>query len=646
MLKHLKWLHFILALVMTLSSFNSMAASSAFLIRGLSFAKMQEAGVQSIRKSITPEGKVLYEFLDGSSDVMKRLEFGKAGRADWEDFRPSKLRQYFQVLKESGGKAALDKIKLANLAPEIFAFFAALGALSVKDVIFNYNDDPLAIQHFLKGQADPVGQIGFASFMMANGVAAEPLMAVVESKAARFAIPYFGMSIGMVASNITNEVLRFPGLMECSAAISGRSLGQAVGALPLAIMKYSTETLTTAPEANVACDKAYDAWMKTSFADKGHEWAPGLFAMIASTFAASLAERFLEAVTVVGVELMLKTLGPTSWAVTGLRWSYKVAKIAGFMYLQTKIETPLKFIWKNSIQYGPPLKASVQTLGVLALRKINYGWNPETGTNRAGQPACKEPLEKNCFLDLDLELQNFQSLMSKWRDAHLESVSVASNNWQEFLFQMSAEYRMSRKFYIDFISDLWEKKYKPASGFTPLMDRALPLFGVTPNGLKKEEESMYLQQPTEIQKMQLETVRKVVQSFAQHKEELEPLMQKMSSAGQNVVNSILSGLASPDIQKIGEALQELRYHLALDPSTKVVVDSLEVAPVLNPLFKALGNPKPLWAPGQGYLRLMAQDPNSPLYQKNPFPLAVPTEYLARQITGFPSGQGDTTSLLD
>ena len=629
MLKNFRLLHLILALVMTLSSFTSSAASSAFLIRGLSFAKLQEAGIQSIRKSITPEGKVLYEFLDGSSDVTKRLEFGRAGRADWEELRPSKLRRYFQELKANGGKAAIDKVKLANLAPEVFAFFVALGALAVKDLVFNYNDDPLAIEHFLNGQKDPVGQIGFAAFMMANGVAAEPLMAVVESKAARFAIPYFGMSVGMVASNITSEVLRMPGLAECAAVKSGQSIKQAVtGPLVLAVKIYNKTV--EAPAKIDACDKAYDAWMKFSFSEKGHEWAPGLFAMIASTFAASLVEWGAEKIaTFVGIELVMKAL-PSGWAVSGLRWSYKVAKIAGFMYLQSKFETPLKLAWKNAIQYGPPIKASIQTLGVLALRKLTYGWNPETGTNRAGQPACKEPLEKNCFLDLDLELQNFQSLMAKWREAHLDSVSIASNNWQELLFQMSAEYRMSKKFYIDFVSDLWKKKFQSAPGFTPLMDRALPLYGVTPKGLGKGEESMYLQRPSEIQDMQLETIHDVAHFFAQF-EDMKPFLRGLSPASQQLVNSILATLVSNDVQKIGQALQEIRYHLAIDPSSKVILDSAELAPILRPLFKALGNPKPLWEPGQGYLRLMAQDPNSPIYQKNPFPLDVPTEYLARQM---------------
>ena len=85
--------------------------------------------------------------------------------------------------------------------------------------------------------------------MMANGAATQPLAAIFKSPRLHAGLPYLGMSVGMVASSIVSEVGHIPGLKECALSL-----------------KFNKD----------ACDKAYEGWLKFSFAEKGMKMMPSL----------------------------------------------------------------------------------------------------------------------------------------------------------------------------------------------------------------------------------------------------------------------------------------------------------------------------------------------------------------------------------
>ncbi|MES3037926.1 MAG: hypothetical protein V4736_08470, partial [Bdellovibrionota bacterium] len=102
------------------------------------------------------------------------------------------------------------------------SFFIAIGAMTTFDLLTNYNDNPVAYDQFLDGQKDPVGMLSFYAFMVANGVtnrAIQDLLGDKRNKQFRHFLPYFGMSMGMTASNMVHEIYHFPHLKDCAKAL-------------------------------------------------------------------------------------------------------------------------------------------------------------------------------------------------------------------------------------------------------------------------------------------------------------------------------------------------------------------------------------------------------------------------------------------
>lgn len=637
----------LLAVTMVLPPVTASAAPP-LVVPGLgsfSISRLTQAGVSSMKQVRNASGEAVYQFLDDSGNILRSFVVGKTKPSELAEFKPSRLREYFSHLRQNSGSIAVHKIKTFPF--EAFTFFVAIGAITTADLVFNYNSNPVAMDQFLAQQKDPVGQMGFAAFMVANGLTSEPLMAVAQSRGARYFIPYLGMSVGMIASNIVHEIGHFPGLKECAVGMGRRAVqkaGQAVAGGELADMKD--------------CDKAFEAWSKMSLSEKGHEWAPGLFSMVASTAMAggieaalngsvAMAARMSSAVALrmVAIEMLI-TVAPGGIVVRGARWTYKIAQLAGFIYLDTVLRAPMVFTWKNAVQLGPQLRDSDQRIGILARRKLSNGWNPETALNAAGRPVCADEKSTNCYNDLDRELLEMQKIMTKWREANMESVLMAHANWSQYLHQLTSQYRVSKQFYFDFVSDLWKKRYELPENYVALMDRPMPLYGVTPKGLDQDEREKFLLQPNKVLNMQMETIADVVQTLQESPADLSALRPEE----QKVYNDIVTGLSSAEPNKIGAALQTLRYYLWKDPIQHLAPTTLKLKALLEPIFDKLGDPQPLMAPGQGYLKLVAKDPNNPIYANNPFSggnslFLTPTvpEYLAIQMIKGPDVEkGEST----
>src|SRR5690606_31030909 len=132
-------------------------------------------------------------------------------------FRPSKFRQWAKALQTTAGSTL--KSRTRNFPFEAASFFTAVGALQMYDLLFHADKNPMVISQFLEAQKDPLTYVSFASFVAANGLTTDPLMEVIESRRLRYFLPYFGMSMGLMASNITHDLARSPTLHACSKAM-------------------------------------------------------------------------------------------------------------------------------------------------------------------------------------------------------------------------------------------------------------------------------------------------------------------------------------------------------------------------------------------------------------------------------------------
>lgn len=568
-------------------------------------AKLKAAGVDQLKKVTYTDGRVVYKLETSSGAMVRSFEMGSpTAREAMKEFAPSKIAQYFKELKATGGK--ITKEKLIHFPVEAFTFFVAIGALTAKDVVLNYENNPVVTEQFLQGQADPVGQVGFAAFMLVNGYTAEPLMAISGSSRTRAFIPYLGMSLGMMASNIIHEVGHFPGLMSCAA-----SLGK------------NTKV----------CDEAYQAWVKYSFAEKGHEWAPALMGMVGSTLIAGATESVtkaaaFQAAKVIGIDIALAFTGAGVF-VTGARWAYRIGQNVAFIYLDGLLRSPLTFFWKDKVQVRPHLEKMSLELRDIALTKNKSGWlalneaekTPTLDLNcmdavGAYLENCTEVQSVTAPLNFNEKVQDYVSTMTKWRQANLEPVLTAEANWSQYLANLSSQYLVSKSFYMDFVTHIWQKKYKKSEGYTYAIDREMPLFGIKPDGLSEDNKIDYIIDPAAIEQRQLETVSKIVEQINQIKIQV---LSELSDKEKVIFSELFKKLESKNPTQIGESFWAIRLLIKKETTmAPQMMLSEKLHQILSSIFEAAGDPNPKTIKGQGYLKLLSSGMTKEIYQKNPF----------------------------
>lgn len=611
------YLRWFLALNLLLGSTTASAGFTSILpgLGKSSIQQLEKLGVKSASTEITETGEVLVKYLGEDGATLASYVMAKGSQEAIEATSPSALRQYFSILKNQTG--SILKQKLMHFPTEAFRFFVAIGAITTAELVFNFNDNPMAADQFFASQKDPVGQVGFAAFMMANGIVAEPLMAITKSDALRPFIPYLGMTVGMIASNVVHEVgMIVPQMVECAKT------GQ-------------------------KCEEAYKIFTSAGVSEKFNEWMPNLFSMVGSTLASGGIESLIRltakgiqngakyAARMVGVELAF-TLTPSGWIVRGGKWAYQISQLAGFVYLDTLFQAPMRFTWKSAIDIGPDLRLTDFRMGLLLRSKLTQGWKSETAANQSGQKVCEGKERSDCYMDLDQQITQLTKLMAKWREANLESVLTKQANWNQYVHELSSQYRTARQFYFDFVTDLWKKTKAP--DYVHLMDRSLPLYGVKVKAYTKDEGPIGLLLPDQAEERQVQTVKDVVQTMRNSKH-ISGVVKELPKYEQDVFWTVFQNLASKDSNEVAEGIRTLRSHLGLDQTPGPRTLSSAVLRVLFlEIYKALGSPNPMMAPGQGYLKLVTENPDSPLLNNSPFPrgaerFLTPTapEYLVTQM---------------
>ncbi len=489
---------------------------------------------------------------------------------------------------------------LKRFPMEAFTFFLAIGTLNVQHLIFNYGDNPVLLQQHIESQKDPYSQLGFAAFMLANSWATAPLQAMLEpgSKLTPF-IPYMGMTVGMMASNIVGELAHFSETKKCVADLNAR---------------------ITEAKKYESCQKAFDSMTDYSI-EKLHEWAPGLMSMVASQVAAVYIEKFVVSKVLVflGVEaLMLAVPGRTAGKVVrfGFKWLGKIGQIGLFMGLDQLMHSWFAVPY-NDIKDSNRLNDQEEHLLGLLYEKKKNGWNPST--------------EKNSGEDLDLTIHRMTDMIRSWRESNMSDITMSVATWTQFMSQFTAIYRSSKLFYTNVVNQLHEKAYRNRPGFPQYIDRVMPLNGVKPLDLKDEEQTSDLfTGPAEYFRHQRLKVAEVSQQLKQALAAISTNTKGFSEADIKFLNQITLLMNSNDDSKIGEAMDLINKELRL----RVMYPGLFPAPPTPPLDylssnygpdsklntfeglqrilvqvrNALGAPVPLWNAGAGYLAAYQADP--------------------------------------
>ena len=508
------------------------------------------------------------DFMDQSGKVVKTLVNEAATAAALKKGMPSEISKIISdsmkdAAKKSAGRKTLEYFRdqtLYNFPAQSFGFYLAIGATVTQQVIFNYAQDPVGFEHFFNNQLDPVGQISFYSFILANDSSSHALASMIEKgkvshRLAPF-IPYLGMSLGMIASNITSEALHSKDFKACAMDIAtGKG--------------FHAE----------ACDKAYKAWNEGGgIAGVADQWAPGLASLVVTTIATTAIQSGAmftagQIVRIAGIELATCFVPGGIW-IKSLKAVGFVAQLTLFTKVNNIIDPFFTKLYQTYRQSGDLNQLENSLL-----------------FNLSGITAPNWKSDK-----LNNDLTQFSMAMKAWRSMNLLDVSTAQSSWIQNLNNFAGLYNSSKSFYTEVLGEIANKTKYP--NYTPIFERTFPLSGITPKNLNPERTDGFMSQPDAVLEMQLATVKDVSQQLDQKYASNQAYLSGLNPGNREDLKFILAGLRSQDQVKIGQAMERLNFKIK-DISESTFGINTDFLTTLKSIRDMLGKPKPIWEKGSG-----------------------------------------------
>jgi hypothetical protein len=598
----------------------------------LGFERASSQALYSLRPS-----NLSYEIKKATQNMLSKAELESAEAAEraWRAHaRRSKATQaekdaFIAEHKRNSSFRATMVNTVKRFPMEAFSFYLIIGAFQAMNLTFNYAENPLAMQQHNQAQADPVGQVGFFSFMMAAGASGYALQRMTTKKALMPYIPYMSMSIGMIASNIVHEIGHFPGLVKCLASLK---------------------------IAKAACDEAYKHWTtQYNVVEKLHEWAPGLMSLVASTFIAGYLQtkgvpwvalqlgksQILKAVAL-NVAISITPVGGFGRVTqVSFKFAGHLVKLAAFVGIDLYFTAPLFNVLYKNVRDGRHFDRLESQWVAHFLEQPFEAWSKTKGIR--GQKTCKARNgkvlhstfheNKDCVPELISLLEQTRKHFIKWNEFNLEKSLMAHQNWLSHVTNITLQYGQSQQFYANFVNSVYQNLYRNKYGFPQILARQLPLNGINPTNLGEHLQGKHVDDIGAVELQQLETIKAVLQasnwtqkvaSYASNGFKKEPVnlyFLKESNPGVianpekiiesiffeeivrdlNLANKPLEEQLETDMVAIGKALD--RMNLAL---TYWRYFSKPFVSLLKGLRVALGNPAPIWTPGLGYAILWGQ----------------------------------------
>lgn len=520
----------------------------------------------------------------GTSSEKIRAEFSKYPKNYQEEI--NRLYQWDQ--KNWNGRIRESFARPMSLGAHGFPaqsalFSVAIGAVMVTKMMTDYSENPAAFLQFIESLDDPMTHISFYAFMAASGFTQDYLKTklggVGGSKSVRnmrAAIPYIGMSAGMIASNLTHEVY---GLMKaCSDSLLKKQKPMVPGQvdpcdeaqneffnfenkvetyLPM-ILSMSMTTVGTTYAQNKMVEYGTKAYVyskilseemagihkssglphveivqdRIEFSGKKTKWYKSIKAKDMAKIAKNIPGT-TKRITGLAMNLVLTgrgwSMGPVSVAVTGLTM---LAQNYAFVLIDTYF---MPFLSKVAAQVlrGNFLNSADKKLKETIEYHQLMDWREKS----------KDCLQirnvKKCKSDIVAEIKNFQKQMNAWRTQNHAKYFNSVQIWSQISNTLLSEVFEAQNFYNYYVNEVFQglkfqnklNKNKEISKTeqpfnTKLSFRTTPLFGIQPlghpecgKGDNKNKScvnnlQLYSNYPEEMEGYQKNRIQYVVNTFA------------------------------------------------------------------------------------------------------------------------------------
>ncbi len=544
---------------------NFRLAGELVKVAGKEFKVLTSFGANKLKQGTT------VELVDLAGNVTRTIFVPIGQKITSDAALPTKIaEQIIEKRKSLGSKAGkLIVEQLIRLPVESFSFFLALGAVVAQQIIFNYSQDPLAVDHLINNQSDPVSTVSFFAFMLANQGTTQAFQSAFEkngklSRRRAFILQNMGMSVGMLASNIVGEALHSPNFLACTGKV-----------------------LTAQGFSSKACDDAAVSWH-----EKGgslgflEEWAPGLAALATTSMIMTVGQAAADRVITISAVDIATLLVPGGFEVDAVRavgFAMAAANMAVFTEINNAVQSYYTMMTQNYWQSGAfnELEKSIVTDLSLLPQKNWQGKH------------------------LNDNLSTFSKAMKAWRAMNLTDVNMAQSNWIENLNNFAGLYNVSHEFYTDIVSDLVKKKEDPT--YSSPLDRNFPLNGIKLKDWNKEKVPYpFFAQPDDVFSMQLDTVR-YISKWADHEYGNEAFLATLSAHNRREMKEILAGLRSTDVKAIGQSIDLLNLSIQQYDESIFSLDG-SYYKILKSIRNELGKPKPIWEKSAGYVHYLLMGP--------------------------------------
>lgn len=464
------------------------------------------------------------------------------------------------------------KHSVKNLAPESLMFFTAMGVVMAGQLIFNYSQNPVAMEQHVSHSFSPVGIIGFQLFMYSQGAASNVLAMYMKNPKYHAFIPYLGMTVGATVQGLASQLMSDPNVKACGKAMMG--------------YKPTQSDFQSGVDKD-PCSKAYEYLVLHK---KIWEMAPGITSMlISSALAAGLQKG------VVMAAKSAKARDIVRWTGTGLsmlgggqmKLVFLVGKglqLTAFTAIDSMIVGTVTSTWNNLINGFDLYRISgnlEESINEMKKRK----W---TGDDK----------------ELQENLKDFKESLASWRTANLSKSYEANQNWQSALFQMTQGYKAAENFYGDFVTQVRDYRFgdKPAD-----ITLKAPLFGVRADGVKNGDDTFHTD-PNFIQQRQAYTVQDVAASSSMLLS--SPEFKKMSADHQKKFTAIVNGLGNSDLSKVAAVLNSINAELRTLAYTKNYGSAEIFQKFLYQVRDSLGNPYPKMDTGAAWASTYITSPST------------------------------------
>lgn len=445
-----------------------------------------------------------------------------------------------------------------HLTSTTFTFFAALGALSVVELITQYENNPVVINQFIASQSDPVGQLALAAFVLSQGWTHSTLERLTQHSKLHSFIPYLGMTVGLVASQIVVETSSF--LPELKMCLQQRS----------------------------HCDALLIKWQAYPLKEeKIHQLFPGLVSMLSSSILAGIVDAGLQRTLLnLGFEVVISST-PAGVLVKIARGIYHTSRFAGFFYLDYILVDPIELWWQTHFGIGSQVNEEKQLLSQLLISQPSL-----TSCSLLVQTQD----DKSCNSDLTALLNSYLTKNSRWIDFKARKIYQKQMAWTQYFSKLVDDYYEAQAFY-GFLTDYFKQIQNNLTKRPSILDQEITLIGVYQNSGQVPSWNDYLYRPIDTQKAQIEFINHTNMIFSNKAKLIHwhPYEKK-------IINRILNLLSKSDISSIAEGIHLIRNYLKMDLYRTTYHQSQLLYSFLKNLNNELGpQALPIIGKGVGFL---------------------------------------------